>query len=396
MGLFAIGTLAGVLVAVGAAFFLRGRFFAIFAAVILGVQGLLSIGLFPQFEAVWPLYVYLQAVTQLHFLSLARARMRPWWWRALVSLPALWFAGGTFVGIFWAVPSALGFDPWVPWVPFVIAGLGLLQSVWTREEVIDVTLDGDHVTTERPRRHARGEAKTERPLRVVQITDPHLGPLMSVARLKKICERAVARDPDLILLTGDFLTMESQADPKILEESLSPLRAAEGRTFACMGNHDHEAPLLVRRALMACGVRLLVDEEVTVETPTGPVQILGADYAFSDRAARLAALCEAHPRREGCLRIVLLHDPGAFRHVPEGHGDLVLSGHTHGGQLGLVSLGLALTFVSAFTPIPDHGFWARGTDRLYVHRGTGVYGFPLRIGVPGEQSLLQIHITRDR
>jgi predicted MPP superfamily phosphohydrolase len=41
--------------------------------------------------------------------------------------------------------------------------------------------------------------------------------------------------------------------------------------------------------------------------------------------------------------------------------------------------------------MPDHGFWARGTDRLYVHRGTGHYGFPLRLGVPSEESLLAVH-----
>ncbi|MEO6419793.1 MAG: phosphodiesterase, partial [Polyangiaceae bacterium] len=75
-----------------------------------------------------------------------------------------------------------------------------------------------------------------------------------------------------------------------------------------------------------------------------------------------------------------------------GEGDLVLSGHTHGGQVGLLSLGLDWTFISAFaSSFPDHGFWARGTDRMYVHRGTGHYGFPLRVGVPGEESLLKIH-----
>jgi predicted MPP superfamily phosphohydrolase len=86
-----------------------------------------------------------------------------------------------------------------------------------------------------------------------------------------------------------------------------------------------------------------------------------------------------------------MHDPGAFRHIPEGEADLVLSGHTHGGQIGLLRLGLPHTVLSALTSIPDHGLWARGRDRLYVHRGTGHYGFPLRLGVPAEESLLQVH-----
>ncbi|HJL17520.1 MAG TPA: metallophosphoesterase [Sandaracinaceae bacterium LLY-WYZ-13_1] len=386
---FALATLGGAAVVVSVAAWQRGRFFATFTAVLLGVQGLIAVGLFGVFEPAWPAFAALQATVHLHFLSLARARMRPWWWRALVSVPGLFFAAGTLLGMPWAVAAALGFDPWVPWLPFAGAAFGVLQSLWTREEEIDVRLDGRVV--EGPRRHPRGGPASERPLSIVQITDPHLGPLMSVERLRRICERAVARDPDLILLTGDFLTMESQSEPRILEEALTPLAAAQGRTFACFGNHDHEAPAIVRRALASAQVTLLVDEEARVETPVGPVQILGADYAFRRRRERLAALCERFPRAAGHLRIVLLHDPGAFHHLPEGHGDLVLSGHTHGGQLGMLSFGLPWTVVSAFTKIPDHGFWARGPDRLYVHRGTGVYGFPLRVGVPAEESLLRVH-----
>jgi predicted MPP superfamily phosphohydrolase len=85
----------------------------------------------------------------------------------------------------------------------------------------------------------------------------------------------------------------------------------------------------------------------------------------------------------------LLHDPGAFRFLPANAAELTLSGHTHGGQLGLVSLGLSWTIV-ALSKCPDHGLWARGAARLYVHRGTGHYGFPLRIGVPAEEGLLRV------
>ncbi len=71
----------------------------------------------------------------------------------------------------------------------------------------------------------------------------------------------------------------------------------------------------------------------------------------------------------------------------------MLSGHTHGGQVGLVSVGLQGTILRLFAKIPDHGFWGRGPDRLYVHRGTGHYGFPLRVGVPAEESLLRVHVA---
>jgi predicted MPP superfamily phosphohydrolase len=272
-----------------------------------------------------------------------------------------------------------------------------VQSLTARHEEVDLVLagqDGPHV--ERLRPHPRGTPPAQsgeaRPLRVVQITDPHLGPFMSVRRLQRICERAVRAAPDIVLLTGDFLTMESQSDPDLLRDALAPLRALPGKVFACHGNHDHEAPLVVARAMRDNGITLLVDDAREIDTPAGRVQILGVDFVWRDRQSHLARVCAAFPRPEGALRLVLLHDPGAFHHLPSGHGDLVLSGHTHGGQVGLVSLGFAWTFLRLFgVRIPDHGFWARGTDRMYVHRGTGHYGFPLRLGVPAEESVLRIH-----
>jgi predicted MPP superfamily phosphohydrolase len=271
-----------------------------------------------------------------------------------------------------------------------MALIGLVQSLTTRIEEVDITV-ADRIAVAGLRRHHVGHGQVARPLRIVQITDPHLGPFMSEARLNRIAQRAVAQNPDLVLLTGDFLTMESQADARVLSRALAPLSQLRGRVFACFGNHDHEAPRTVREALAAVGARLLVDEAVLLETDAGSVQIVGFDFSYQLRSERMQSCCEAYPRVPGALRIALLHDPGAFRQLPEGEADLVVSGHTHGGQVGLLSLGLPWTMLRLFAKIPDHGFWARGTDRLYVHRGTGHYGFPLRLGVPAEESLLRVH-----
>ena len=117
----------------------------------------------------------------------------------------------------------------------------------------------------------------------------------------------------------------------------------------------------------------------------------GVDHVWRGREQHLREVCAANPRVPGALRILLLHDPSAFPLLPEGEGDLVLSGHTHGGQLGLLDLGLDWTILSGLRAVPDHGFWGLGTNRLYVHRGNGHYGFPLRVGVPAEESVLRIH-----
>jgi predicted MPP superfamily phosphohydrolase len=393
MSWFGAVTLAGWLIVVVSALVLRNRTFATFVGVLVGIYSLVAAAMAPAFTQVLPVFVAFHAVVYVNFLALARPRMRPLAYRVLVSWPASFFVAGTLLAIPWAVLAAAGLHPWAPWLPYALAATGILQSLTTKREEIDLVISGpDGPSADKLAPHPHGSTREERPLRIVQITDPHLGPFMSVARLRRIAERAVRAEPDLVFLTGDFLTMESHSDPDLLLSALEPLRALPGRVFACHGNHDHEAPAVVARALARNGITLLVDDSHEVETEAGHVQIVGMDFAFRDRAARLARVCEQHPRQPGKTRIVLLHDPGAFKHLPPGEGDLVLAGHTHGGQVGLLSLGLSWTFLRLFgDKIPDHGFWARGTDRMYIHRGTGHYGFPLRLGVPAEESIVRVH-----
>jgi predicted MPP superfamily phosphohydrolase len=386
---FALLTFVGWLAVVAVARLIRGRLYATFVGVMLGIHSAVALGIAPHVGRLLPAYAVLHAAVYVHFLLLARPRLRPLAYRLAISIPASFFLAGTLMAFPWAIVGAF-VHPYGFWIPYAIAAAGLVQSLFGREDEVDVVVGDGAVAALAP--HSPSDHREPRPLRLVQITDPHLGPFMSVERLQRICERAVARDPDLVLLTGDFLTMESQHDVRHLETALAPLSRLRGKVFACMGNHDHEAPEIVETALARNGVRLLVDDAADVETPVGPVQIVGLDYHFRDRAQRIGAVFARIARTPGALRLVLLHDPGAFRHVPEGEGDLVLSGHTHGGQVGLISLGRAWTFLRLFgTSMPDHGLWARGRDRLYVHRGTGHYGFPVRLGVPNEESVLLVH-----
>ncbi len=380
-----LGWLAVVLVARA----LRGGPYASFLAVLLGIHALSSLGVFSHAGAAWPLLAYLQAAVFAHFALLIRPSLRGPLYRAAVSVPGSWFVAVVFLSVPWGVARALGFHPSGAWLPFVLAAAGLVDSLWASEDERHVWLDGAVVPSLR-RHETRGD-HDPRPLRIVQITDPHIGAFMSVAGLQAICARAVARDPDLVLLTGDLLTMESQRDPAWLAAALAPLKAIEGRCYACLGNHDHEALATVETALALNGIKLLVDDLAVAETAAGPVEILGFDFVWGDRAGHLRRVTERFPRTEAMPRVAMLHDPGAFHHLPDGSADLVLSGHTHGGQLGLLRLGLRGTVVSALSQVPDHGQWALGTARLYVHRGTGHYGFPLRIGVPAERSLLHVH-----
>ncbi|MBC7173353.1 MAG: metallophosphoesterase, partial [Polyangiaceae bacterium] len=257
---------AGVLFVSALALRFRSRFFAVYVFVYLGLVGLIALGMLGALpEAVGPAVFYLLGATFLHSAGLIWAKPRPLLFRAFITWPGLFFAAGTLLAFPWAIAAAV--DSPLPWplLPYAIALVGVFESVWLRPSEVDLVLDEEDVGAV-VRRRARGEARVERPLRLVQITDPHLGPFMSKERLRTICQRAVARDPDLVLLTGDFLTMESQADPSLLADALEPLRALEGRVFACRGNHDLEAPHTVATALERARVRLLVNEEAWVET----------------------------------------------------------------------------------------------------------------------------------
>jgi len=395
----------------------RGRTYGIFAAVVLALSFPAGVVLGMRLQRLagptlgpiigW-LFAYAFAVTGIHFASLVRARLRTRTFRWAVSVPAQAFVALGALSLpflvalfplrfgFWAAGAAgvLRALTWLDLIPLAVIALSVATSLRPRREIVRVALGGpepDALTRLPLDRRGWGDTHPEpcRPLRIVQITDPHLGPWAPIHRLQQRLDELLDHEPDLVLLTGDFLTMEGNGTPGALAEALAPVARAAGRSFAIFGNHDHEAPEEVASALAANGVRLLVDEEALVETPVGPLQIVGADWYREGRKEKLQGLLARFPRRPGHLRLLLLHDPRNFHDVPKDEVDLTLSGHTHGGQIGLVSLGFDWTVLSR-TQWPDHGLFGHGKGRLYVHRGTGFYGFPLRIGVPGEASVLEL------
>jgi uncharacterized protein len=353
-------------------------------------------------------FVYGFLAAGAHLTHLVRARLRHGAFRVLVSIPGMvCVAVGALSGLWLlalfplrAVLWLAGLDDglvalrWLDLIPIAVGVASVITSLRTVEEIVRVPLarsgpaEVTRVPVERYRRR-RPEPLARRPLRVVQIADPHLGPWRPERQLRRVIADLVSHEPDLVLLTGDFLTMEGAGTPGALARALEPLRRLPDRCFAIFGNHDHEAEAEVRHALAANGITLLVDEEAVTDTPVGLVQIVGADWVGEGRRAHIQRLLARFPRRAEHLRLFLLHDPRGFQHVPKGDVDLTLSGHTHGGQLGLVSFGLDWTVLKR-SSWPDHGLFGHGANRLYVHRGTGFYGFPLRIGVPGEASVLEL------
>jgi predicted MPP superfamily phosphohydrolase len=322
---------------------------------------------------------------------------------ALLALPI-----GLLVGLFRLVgvkPSSAAdwFVDALELLPLALSALAVGTSTSPRRETVRVHFDGMRPkrvvrapsVRERGRGRVGADAEADEPgenvLRIAQLSDVHLGGLVTVPALRGMVERLVARKPDLVLLTGDYLALEGMFSPGALAEALLPLKALPGRCFAVRGNHDLDAPDLVAKDLAAAGVRLLIDETALVRTRVGRVEIVGVDHQKRDRARHLRRVLRSTRVENARLRVVLLHDPARFADLEPPWPELVLSGHVHGGQIGLLSVGLAWTILRPMR-VPDHGLFAYGLSRLYVHRGTGTFGFPLRVGVPGEESVLDVDL----
>ena len=395
METFALASVLGASVAVGRAALQRGPFYARFLAMLFTVHIAISLGIYPYVGPLQPLFWCLQLLTLGYLTTVITPGMWPRLAYRLVGWPAHIFMAGTLLAFPWALASVWpGSLPGVA-LPYAIAALGLYRSHHNPKETVSIdlraTADPGAVRreTEIVLRQRRFRPRPgERALRIVQITDPHVGPFMSAERLATLCAEARAQEPDLILLTGDYLTVPSQDHPRHLAQGLAPLRG-HPHVYAIFGNHDHESPALVKAALREAGVRLLSDEVVAIDTHMGPVDLVGLEHRWRSRAEAYARVFAAVPRRPGALRLVLLHDPSGFAQLPPGEADLVLAGHTHGGQFGLLTWGINWTLLR-MVGLPDHGPWVGRGNRMYVHRGTGFYGFPLRIGVHGEESLLDL------
>eukprot|EP00667_Euglena_gracilis_P008450 EG_transcript_8559 len=351
----------------------------------------------------------------VQYFFLVRPRLRPVWLDLLITWPSSVYSTAVVLAslglplLVW-LPPALGSLP-VLLLPVGLAALSLPNSLRNSQwEVVTLPAQPPSHSPRpvRARRHAQplrgsplaspsGGISGRRPLRIVQLTDVHIGPYMSVKRLHRICQ-TIATDlqPDLVLLTGDYHTPGADHAPEALHTALRPLAALAGRTVACLGNHDKETPALqaaIIRQLEATQITVLVDAETQVDIPdVGRVHIVGADFRWGGKQAAIEALCADCPvPADAKASILLLHDPSGFRFVPPDRGCLVLSGHTHGGHIGLLACGSTATLVGR-ARIPDHGVWRHGSNTLYVNRGQGfrslTCSFVLRVGVPNELSLL--------
>jgi hypothetical protein len=195
----------------------------------------------------------------------------------------------------------------------------------------------------------------------------------------------------MVVHTGDFLTHRSGEFDAPLYEALARIRAPYGQ-WACLGNHDFDAPDRLVHRLEGAGVIVLRDTVVTVSVQGQPLEIAGLDYVFGDRDRRAwyTQLMCVWPSRTATPRLLLNHDPRAFALFPAECAHLVLSGHTHGGQVGVQWGKESALTVVGLLGVPDQGVFHRRDMTLYVTRCVGFYGYPMRLGIPPEIALLTL------
>jgi hypothetical protein len=232
-------------------------------------------------------------------------------------------------------------------------------------------------------------------LRVAHLSDIPVGGGMDRARLREVVALTNGARPDLIVHTGDFLTHRSGDFDAPLYDALAQLGAPHGQ-WACLGNHDFDDPERLTRKLGDAGVTVLRNRVARIALDGRRLEIAGTDFLSSrdeDDAYRRVLAGWAPP---AAPRLLLVHDPRAFATLPDGCADLVLSGHTHGGHIG-IQLGPehAITVIG-LAGIPDQGVFRRGDLRLFVTRCVGFYGYPMRVGIPPEIALLTLRAPRKR
>jgi uncharacterized protein len=208
--------------------------------------------------------------------------------------------------------------------------------------------------------------------RIAFLTDTHVASFIRRSFYEEIVARTNRFDPDLILLGGDFVTWRRHI-PLMAEVLLNDLRARDGM-LAVLGNHDYWASGdEVRNAMIAHGVEFVINRSHTIRRNGAELPVVGIDEIYRGEPDVAAALAEVKPGP----RIGLTHHPDAIDILGGERIDLLMCGHTHGGQIRFPFFG-AIVVPSMHESRYAQGFHRVGSVLMYVSRGVGAIP-PVRI-----------------
>lgn len=227
-------------------------------------------------------------------------------------------------------------------------------------------------------------------LKVALLSDLHIGaPYVGLEKLRQVVEQVNAESPDVVMLAGDFVTRGvlggKLVEPEPIAQELSKLRAPLG-VVAVLGNHDwwYDGPRVIR-AFRAAGIRVLEDEAAQVESGGKPLWFVGLSDQWTQEANWRAALQKV---RDDAPVLALTHNPDIFPEMPP-RVDLLLAGHSHGGQVRFPLVGAPIV-PSRFGQRYLRGWIEEGGKRMFVTTGIGTSMLPVRFGVPPEIVILAL------
>ena len=232
--------------------------------------------------------------------------------------------------------------------------------------------------------------------RIAQLSDLHIGPFMTGDDIRRCVDTVNQMKPDLVALTGDFVTWDASTQTAAVA-ALRGLKAPMG-IWGCLGNHEmwSKTEDSITRLFAAEGVRILRHENAQIESGGERLNLIGVDYQTRTRFG---------PPSQGMVpkyldgvdalmlpdtvNLLLSHNPNTFDRAAELGIDLSLAGHTHGGQVTLEFISPSLSpsrLITAYV----RGWFQKGQSQLYVNRGIGTIGFPMRIDSPPEITLYEL------
>lgn len=273
-------------------------------------------------------------------------------------------------------------------VPFLAVGHGMLRTLY------DFALHSITLPIPNLPRAFDG-------LRIGQLSDLHAGSFFDKRPAFEAVELLLSLKPDLIIITGDYVNHDADELPLILP-ALRQLKADLG-VWGCLGNHDHYAhtPDVVQRLHDQTPLRLLVNAHHTYVLDGARLHLIGTDNTgfrqrFADLPKALKGL-QTDPNGEE-FRLLLTHDPSFWDlEVRPSYPDidLTLCGHTHGGQIGIELGPLRWSLARLVYPrwaglYMEPAPSSRGRQYLYVNRGVGTVGPPLRLGIRPEITLVTL------
>jgi len=238
-------------------------------------------------------------------------------------------------------------------------------------------------------------------LRIVQLSDIHMDEYTEAFFLRRVIEKINDLKPDVVLLTGDFVTSSKHSNAGALKAAWDCAGILKGlackANYAILGNHDINAGAEgVIEAIQSCGIQFLRNSCLPLERGRGRMWIAGLDDSL-EGSPNLDATVPAQIRKLRDEPVVLMcHEPDYAVNIqthPAGQAvGLMVSGHTHGGQIRLPLMGAL-----ALPPMGRRfieGWFQLNQMKLYVNRGIGTIGVPFRLDCPPEITLFTLRAAK--